>query len=260
MPRGDPAGDADDRQGTEVRLRRAAAAVGRNSWATRARYLRHGHTRDRARAAPVRRRARRCPRPPSRPRAQKLFRKRLLNDRGVSTEVKRVLRNGGFVDRDIRFGDVTGDGKSDALVLVNEGGSAGPDRAVRLQLAQAAQQRRRRWRRAADPLQGQSLYRARASLKQTSAKRPQRRGRLQDPGLRPRRRAERPGRDATSSRSAGAPRRSRFGVPRPATVDRVRSRFCPQTGDYCTETIKSKRGASTSSSARSASAAATRSA
>src|SRR5688500_1793364 len=58
-------------------------------------------------------------------RAQKLFRNRLLNDRGVSTDVKRVLRNGGFVDRDIRFGDVTGDGKSDALVLVNQGGSSG---------------------------------------------------------------------------------------------------------------------------------------
>ena len=57
--------------------------------------------------------------------AQKLLRKRLLNDRTVSKEVKRVLRNGGFVDRDIRFGDITGDGKSDALVLVNEGGSAG---------------------------------------------------------------------------------------------------------------------------------------
>ena len=57
--------------------------------------------------------------------AQKLFRKRLLNDRGVKPEVKRVLRHGGFVDRDIRFGDITGDGKSDAVVLVNEGGSAG---------------------------------------------------------------------------------------------------------------------------------------
>ena len=56
---------------------------------------------------------------------QKLFKKRLLNDRGVKPEVKRVLRNGGFVDRDIRFGDITGDGKSDALVLVNEGGTAG---------------------------------------------------------------------------------------------------------------------------------------
>src|SRR5919107_1486002 len=57
--------------------------------------------------------------------AQRLFRKRLLNDREVKPEIKQVLRNGGFVDRDIRFGDLTGDGKSDALILVNEGGSAG---------------------------------------------------------------------------------------------------------------------------------------
>ena len=136
--------------------------------------------------------------------AQKLFRKRLLNDRAVSTEVKRVLRNGGFVDRDIRFGDVTGDGKSDALVLVNEGGSAGPDRAVRLQLAQAARndggggdELRIRFKR-------QSLYRARASLKRTSTKRPRGAVVYRTPGLRPRRRAERPGRDARG-RGALAP-------------------------------------------------------
>src|SRR5919106_3568052 len=71
-----------------------------------------------------------CVAPPAVPAAaeqtdgQKLFRKRLLNDRGVKPEVKRVLRNGGFVDRDIRFGDLTGDGKSDALILVNDGGTA----------------------------------------------------------------------------------------------------------------------------------------
>ena len=38
------------------------------------------------------------------------------------------------------------------------------------------------------------------------------------------------------------PRRNRFGVEERRTVDRVRSRFCAQSGDYCTETIKSKRG------------------
>ena len=59
--------------------------------------------------------------------AQKLFRQRLLNDRTVSAEVKRVLRNGGFVDRDIRFGDLTGDGKSDALILVNLSGRGDKD-------------------------------------------------------------------------------------------------------------------------------------
>ena len=34
---------------------------------------------------------------------QKLFRKRLLNDRGVKPEVKRVLRNGGFELQSVPF-------------------------------------------------------------------------------------------------------------------------------------------------------------
>ena len=173
--------------------------------------------------------------------AQKLFRKRLLNDRGVAPEVKRILRNGGFVDRDIRFGDVTGDGKSDALVLVNEGGSAGRI-ALYLYSSQKAgrndggggDELRIRFKR-------QNLYRARASLKRMSTKRPRGaivyRTPVYDPG------------DELSDPGAirvvevrWRPRHNRFGVEERRMVDRVRSRFCAQSGDYCTETIKSERG------------------
>ena len=173
--------------------------------------------------------------------AQKLFRKRLLNDRAVSAEVKRVLRNDGFVDRDIRFGDVTGDGKSDALVLVNEGGSAGR---IALYLY-SSQKSRRNDGGGGDELRirfkRQNLYRARASLKRMSTKRPRGavvyRTPVYDPG------------DELSDPGAinvvevrWRPRRNRFGVEERRTTDRVRSRFCAQSGDYCTETIKSKRG------------------
>jgi len=173
--------------------------------------------------------------------AQKLFRKRLLNDREVKPEIKRVLRTGGFVDRDIRFGDLTGDGKSDAVVLVNEGGSAG-----RIALYVYSSHR------PADSDGGggdelriryknQRLYRARARLKAASSRRP--RGalvystpvydpgdELNDPGAR------------RVIEVRWRPRRSRFRIQRDRTIDRVRSRFCAQSGDYCTRTIKSKRG------------------
>src|SRR5919106_1750219 len=115
-----------------------------------------------------------CVAPPAVPAAaeqtdgQKLFRKRLLNDRGVKPEVKQVLRSGGFVDRDIRFGDLTGDGKSDALVLVNEGGSAG-----RIALYVYSSHRTNDDGGGGDELRirfkRQNLYRASAKLKQASA-------------------------------------------------------------------------------------------
>ena len=174
--------------------------------------------------------------------AQKLFRKRLLNDREVKPEIKQVLRNGGFVDRDIRFGDLTGDGKSDALVLVNEGGSAGR---IALYVYSSHRMRDDDGGGGGDELhiryKAQNLYRARARLKRPGAKR--RNGavvystpvydpgdELNDPGAR----------EVVEVR--WRPRRSRFGVESRRTVDRVRSRFCAQSGDYCTETIKSRRG------------------
>lgn len=57
--------------------------------------------------------------------AQELFRERLLEARGVSRDVRTRLRKGGFVDRRVVFADVTGEGRSDAVVLVHSGGSAG---------------------------------------------------------------------------------------------------------------------------------------
>ena len=119
-------------------------------------------------------------------RAQKLFRKRLLNDRGVSADVKRVLRNGGFVDRDIRFGDVTGDGKSDALVLVNQGGSAGRIALYVYSSHKPRNRRRRRRRRAADPVQGPAPLPGAREPEGSEHQAAARRGRLQDARLRPR--------------------------------------------------------------------------
>ena len=56
---------------------------------------------------------------------QRFFRGKLLRDHSVSRDVKTRLRKGGFVDRKILFADLTGEGKSDAVVLVHSGGSAG---------------------------------------------------------------------------------------------------------------------------------------
>ena len=174
-------------------------------------------------------------------RAQKLFRKRLLNDRNVSREIKRVLRNGGFVDRDIRFGDVTGDGKSDALVLVNRGDSAGR---VALYVYSSHRPRRSDGGGGGElriRYKNQRLYRARAAIRAMSRERPRGavvfRTPVYDPG------------DELSDPGATRivelrwrPRRDRFGVASRRTVARVRTRYCAPSGDYCTETITSRRG------------------
>jgi hypothetical protein len=173
--------------------------------------------------------------------AQKTFRKLLLRDRGVSAEVKQVLRGGGFVDRDVRFGDLTGDTRDDAVVLVNQGGSAG-----RMAIFVFSSHRNRRSDGGGGSelrirYKNQHLYRARASLKRMSADRPNGAvvystpvydagDELGDPGAR------------KVVEVRWRPKRSRFGVASTRTVDRVRSRYCSPTGDYCTETIKSRRG------------------
>jgi hypothetical protein len=60
------------------------------------------------------------------PDPQALFRQTLLDDPKTSAEVKQMLRTGrGFVEPAPAFADVTGDGKSDALVRVMTGGAAG---------------------------------------------------------------------------------------------------------------------------------------
>jgi hypothetical protein len=57
---------------------------------------------------------------------QELFTKTLLSDAKTSADVKSMLRSGrGFVEPAPVFADVTGDGKSDALVRVLDGGAAG---------------------------------------------------------------------------------------------------------------------------------------
>lgn len=174
--------------------------------------------------------------------AQKLFRKRLLNDREVKPEVKRVLRNGGFVDRDIRFGDLTGDGKSDALILVNEGGSAGR---IALYVYSSHPPRNDNGGSGSNALRirykNQNLYRARASLKRESDKRPNGAIVYSTPVYDPGDELNDPGaREVVEVR--WRPRRSRFGVESTRIVDRVRSHFCADSGDFCTRTIKSQRG------------------
>ena len=164
---------------------------------------------------------------------QKLFRKRLLNDRAVSAEIKQVLRSGGFVDRDIRFGDLTGDGKSDAVVLVNQGGSAGR---IALYVYSSHRTGRRDGGGGTElriHYKNQHLYRARASVRGMGPKRPQgaviHRTPIYDPG------------DELSDPGAERVvevrwrvRRARFGIASTRTVDRVRSRYCARSGDYCT--------------------------
>src|SRR6476646_887105 len=57
---------------------------------------------------------------------QELFRDVLLKDADTTSGVKRLLRtNAGFVSPTPLFADLTGDGKSDAVVTVADGGAAG---------------------------------------------------------------------------------------------------------------------------------------
>jgi hypothetical protein len=58
--------------------------------------------------------------------SQALFQKTLLADAKTTSDVKKLLgEGGGFVAPDISFADLTGDGRSDAIVLVDTGGVAG---------------------------------------------------------------------------------------------------------------------------------------
>jgi hypothetical protein len=58
--------------------------------------------------------------------SQELFKKTLLADPKTTTDVKTLLgQRGGFVAPEVVFSDLTGDGRSDAIVLVETGGVAG---------------------------------------------------------------------------------------------------------------------------------------
>ncbi|MFP5365013.1 MAG: hypothetical protein ACLGI5_20065 [Thermoleophilia bacterium] len=58
--------------------------------------------------------------------SQALFTRTLLNDERTTDAIRQLLRDGGgIVAPDIAFADLTGDGRSDAVVLVDTGGVAG---------------------------------------------------------------------------------------------------------------------------------------
>ena len=62
---------------------------------------------------------------PGASRVQTFFRATLLEDERTTSAVKRLLRDRGFVVPDVTFADITGDGRTDAIVRVSGGGSAG---------------------------------------------------------------------------------------------------------------------------------------
>lgn len=57
--------------------------------------------------------------------SQRFFAERLIEDPGTAEHVRDLLGKGGFVDERVRFTDLTGDGRSDALVRVHSGGAEG---------------------------------------------------------------------------------------------------------------------------------------
>ena len=58
-------------------------------------------------------------------RSQSFFRAQILADNATTDEIVDLLRSGGFVDKKIKFDDLTGDGRQDAVVRVTTGGAAG---------------------------------------------------------------------------------------------------------------------------------------
>ena len=63
---------------------------------------------------------------PPEPTPQRLFGEHLMTDTGTRSSVKRILGSGaGFVSPRPKFADLTGDGRSDAVVTVENGGAAG---------------------------------------------------------------------------------------------------------------------------------------
>jgi hypothetical protein len=58
--------------------------------------------------------------------SQQLFRTTLLDDAKTASGIKALLsERGGFISPEIEFADLTGDSRSDAVVLVDTGGAAG---------------------------------------------------------------------------------------------------------------------------------------
>jgi hypothetical protein len=91
--------------------------------------------------------------------SQTFFRSELLGDTQTSAPVKTLLRSdGGFVNPRITFSDLTGDRRSDALLLVSSGGAAG-DVAVYVFSVDGARNGRLR-----PVYRGQGLFRASAKM------------------------------------------------------------------------------------------------
>ena len=57
--------------------------------------------------------------------SQRFFTEKLLGDARTSAEIRELLRSGGFVDPRIKFADLNGDARDDAVVRVHSGGAAG---------------------------------------------------------------------------------------------------------------------------------------
>jgi hypothetical protein len=57
--------------------------------------------------------------------SQAFFHDRLLTDPATSDAVALALKHGGFVVQAVRYRDLTGDDKQDAIVMVDSGGAAG---------------------------------------------------------------------------------------------------------------------------------------
>lgn len=162
--------------------------------------------------------------------AQKLFRAKLLKDPAVGAEVKARLREGGFVDRRVKFDDLTGEGKSDAVVVVHSGSSAGR---IALYIFSA--------------LHGDDLkpvYR-KEGLKQASV-------RVSEPSSGARAAVSyrvptaEPGdepccpsttRETTLRWSSGL---ERFVVAGRRTIEHTRAQYCSPSGDYCTSARKER--------------------
>ena len=166
--------------------------------------------------------------------AQREFRSRLLHDSGVSAYVKSRLRHGGFVDRHILFADLTGEGKSDAVVLVHSGASAGRI-AMYVFSSLKASRLRIVYKR-------QALFRASARLLKPSRARPRGAIVLREPIYDPGDELCCPGAHRDSE-LRWSTRSRRFKVVSSEVVDHVNGRFCSRTNPtYCISALRRRNG------------------
>lgn len=160
---------------------------------------------------------------------EKLFTKKLLKDERVAKSIKKRLRNGAFVDR-VSFVDLTGEGRTDAVVVVHSGGTAGRI-AVYIFSSRDSTKLRIVYK-------NQSLYRAIVRVPRDSARRHQSiryRVPIYDPGDE----LCCPGAHRETEIEWSSSRR-RFVLAGRRTIEHVRPSYCSRTGDYCTSATKRK--------------------